>query len=594
MPPVAGRQGSSDLSARRAISRRSLLIRGVAVAGAASVVQPGWALGRRRTLASAEIAIVGGRVLSMDKAVGDASAVAIAGGRVIAVGSDADVRALVGPQTEVIDARGATVMPGVHDGHSHPFSGGRLLTQPNLDYALLDLEQFVNRIRKLLASSADREPDGWLEVELWDATAMDKLPTKKDLDALPTRRPILVYSIDGHIALANSRALEIAGIDASTPDPPGGEIRRGPGREPNGILLDNAVGLVAAQIPPPTAEQNADALAASYDLMAQAGITTCLHASTSEAELAALAALADRGPLAVRPHVALTVEAEESEDPAAMLARVEGLRNSYARPGIAIDNLKLFFDGVIEYPTQTAALLKPYRVDKGTKEDPRWVRGKDRGPTYWRPKIAEAAVAAADAAGWQVHVHAIGDRAARSALDAFEAALAVNGRRDNRHTICHLELVDPKDFPRFGKLGVLASMQMQWAERDSYTVERLRDYLGAQALAQHLPRRLPAQGRGAALRRQRLAGGPTAALPPDRDGRQSHRRRGLCRRPEAALPRPGHSPAPVAGHAYPQQRLPAAPGVVQRPPRARPRRRPRDLRPGPARRAAEEGLEGEG
>ena len=210
----------------------------------------------------------------------------------------------------------------------------------------------------------------------------------------------------------------------------------------------------------------------------QAGITTCLHASAGETELAALAALADRGPLPVRPHVALTVEAEEAADPATMLARVADLRSTYARPGVEIDNLKLFFDGVIEYPTQTAALLKPYRVNKGTKDDPRWVRGKDRGPTYWKPSVAGPAVAAADAAGWQVHVHAIGDRAVRSALDAFEGAIAANGRTDGRHTITHLELVDPKDFPRFGKLGVLASMQMQWAERDSYTVERLRDYLG--------------------------------------------------------------------------------------------------------------------
>ena len=120
-------------------------------------------------------------------------------------------------------------MPGIHDGHSHPFDGGALLTQPSLNYAILDLEQFVKRVRKLLEKTADREPDGWMEVQLWDATAMDKLPTKEDLDRLPTRRPIIVYSLDGHIALANSRALAIAGIDASTSDPPGGEIRRGPG-----------------------------------------------------------------------------------------------------------------------------------------------------------------------------------------------------------------------------------------------------------------------------------------------------------------------------------------------------------------------------
>ncbi len=479
MPPVGGDLGRSALSSRRAISRRSFLERGAAVAGAGAVAaaRPGWAFARRRAQ-TAETMIVGGRVLAMDASVRGATAVAVAGGKLIAVGSDDEVRALAGAATETIDAGGATVMPGIHDGHSHPFDGGTLLTQPSLNYAILDLKQFKHRVARLLKKTADREPDGWMEVQLWDATAMDRLPTKRDLDELATQRPILVYSLDGHIALANSRALQIAGIDASTPDPPGGEIRRGQGREPTGILLDDAIGLVSSKVPPPSPEQDADALAAGYELMAEAGITTCLHASARERELAALATLADRGPLPLRPHVALWVEAEDAADPGALLAHAADLRSTYARPGIAIDNLKMFFDGVIEYPTQTAALLRPYRVNKGTKDNPRWTRGSDRGPTYWEPRIAKPMITAADAAGWQVHVHAIGDRAARSALDGFEAAIAANGRTDNRHTIAHLELVEPHDFPRFGELGVLASMQMQWAERDSYTVQRLRDYLG--------------------------------------------------------------------------------------------------------------------
>jgi predicted amidohydrolase YtcJ len=466
------------LSFRSPISRRAFVKRGAAVAGAATLTGPAAALGRRRGVATAETAIVGGRVLSLAGSAARATAVAIAGGKLIAVGSDAEVQATAGPQTEVIDAGGATVIPGIHDGHSHPFSGGQQLTAPTLKYAILDLEQFVNRIKRLLANSTDREPDGWLKVSLWDATSMDKLPTKADLDQLPTQRPVIVVSLDGHIALANSRALTLAGITGATSDPPGGEIRRGPGNEPTGILLDNAIGLVTSLIPPPTPEQNADALAAGYELMAEAGITTCLHASVSETELAALAALSDRGPLPLRPHLALRVDAAEAADPAAMLARVEALRSTYGRPQITIDHLKMFFDGVIEYPTQTAALLKPYLVNTGSDNDPHWVPGKDRGPTYWPPAIARAAITAADAAGWQVHVHAIGDRATRSALDAFEAAIAANGRSDHRHTIAHLELVDPADFPRFARLGVLASMQMQWAERDSYTVDRLRDYLG--------------------------------------------------------------------------------------------------------------------
>lgn len=420
----------------------------------------------------------GGTVISLDRATRGATAVAIGGGRVLAVGSDAEVGATAGPATEAIQLEGRTLMPGIHDGHTHPLAGGRLLSAPTLNYAILTLEQFVNRIRRLLERTASAEPDTWLDVSLWDASSMRQVPDKADLDQLETRRPILVTSLDGHIALANSRALELAGINASTPDPQGGEIRRGPGREPTGILLDSAIALVSRLIPPPTDEQNADALAAAYALMAEQGITSCLHASTREPELAALALLADRGPLAVRPHVALRVDAAEGADPAGMLARADALRSTYERPGVAIDNLKLFFDGVIEYPTQTAALLRPYRVNRGTERNPDWGPGKSRGPTYWKPAVAKAAVAAADAAGWQVHVHGIGDRAVRVALDSFEAALRANGATDNRHTITHLELVDPADMGRFAALGVLASMQMQWAERDSYTVDNLKEYLG--------------------------------------------------------------------------------------------------------------------
>jgi predicted amidohydrolase YtcJ len=447
------------------------------VAGGAALASPGLALGRRRAPA-ADLVIKGGAVITVDQTLPAASAVAIGTGKVLAVGSDDQALAHAGAGTEIIDADGATVMPGIHDGHSHPFSGGQLLTAPSLNYAILDIPTFLKRIGKMLARSSSDEPDGWLVVSLWDASGMAKLPDRHDLDRLDTRRPILVYAIDGHIALANSRALELAGIDAATKDPPGGEIVRDRKRRPTGILLDNAIGLVAALVPPPTVEDNADDLAAGYGMMAKAGITTCLHAAVDEAELAAVAALADRGELPVRPHLALLVEAEEARDPEAMLARVEALRATYARPGIEIDNLKMFFDGVIEYPTQTAALLEPYRVNKGTKKNPRWVRGKDRGPTYWPPQAARAAIVAADAAGWQVHVHGIGDRAVRTALDSFEAARSANGPGDARHTITHLELVHPDDFPRFADLGVLASMQMQWAERDSYTIDRLRGYLG--------------------------------------------------------------------------------------------------------------------
>ena len=233
------------------------------------------------------------------------------------------------------------------------------------------------------------------------------------------------------------------------------------------------------KIPPLTTEQNADALQVAHKEIAQQGVTSYLDASAGEAELAALAALADRGQLTVRPYAAITVGPELAADPAGLLARLERLRSAHARRGVTIGTVKMFFDGVIEHPTQTAALLEPYRVNKGTKRNPRWVPGKSRGPTYFRQGVANRAIAALDAAGWQVHVHAIGDRAVRSALDACEAARRRRPSGDNRHTITHLELVDPSDFRRFRRLGVLASMQLQWAEQDSYTVDALKPYIGA-------------------------------------------------------------------------------------------------------------------
>jgi predicted amidohydrolase YtcJ len=457
------------------ITRRRFVRDGAAVAAGAALAGPASALAQS---GPAETVLRGGRVLTVSGR-RMAEAVAVRGGRIAYVGTSAGAAAFIGPATQVIDLRGRTLMPGIHDGHTHPLAGGLVLTKPTLNYRKLDLREFLAALRRILARTTGHEPDGWLSVDLWEPSGMDRQPTKEDLDRLPTTRPILVVDLSGHTAVANSRALELAGITASTRNPPGGQIRRGRGGEPTGILLDSAIGLVSERIPPLSTAQNADALDAAHREMAEQGITSYLDASAGETELAALAALADRGPLTIRPSAAITVSPRRAADAEALLARLEQLRTAYGRAGVALRTVKMFFDGVIEHPTQTAALLEPYRVNKGTKRNPRWGPGKSRGPTYFKQRVANSAIAALDAAGWQVHVHAIGDRAVRSALDAFEHARRRGGRSDNRHTITHLELIHPRDFRRFGRLGVLASMQLHWAERDSYTVDSLKPYLGA-------------------------------------------------------------------------------------------------------------------
>ena len=415
---------------------------------------------------AADLILSGGRILTL---AGDeeVEALAVAGGRIVYAGTDAGVREHTGPATEVLALGGRMVLPGIHDAHLHPLSGGQLLASPTLDYRRLGKAAFLEAIAGLLAAHPG---DGWLVVDLWDATTMDAQPVKEDLDALDGARPILVVSLDGHIGLASSRALALGGVTAATPDPPGGVVVRDADGAPTGILLDHALGLVMRHVPAPTPARDAAALRAAHETLVAHGVTSYLDASAGRTELAAVAALSDAGALLARPSAALLVSPELAADPAAMLAELEGLRAEFGRPDVTLRAAKLFLDGVIEHPTQTAALLEPYLVDG--------VPGPSRGPTYFAQDVADRAVAALDAAGWQVHVHAIGDRAARSALDAFAHARAVNGDRGNRHTIAHLELVHPDDLPRFAALGVLADLQLQWARRDPYTVEHVAPYLG--------------------------------------------------------------------------------------------------------------------
>ncbi len=424
-------------------------------------------------MSAADIVLAGGRVVTM--AGPDAEAVAVRDGRIAAVGSVDDIRPSIGPGTEVVDLVGRMLMPGIHDAHLHPLSGGVVLQRPTLDYRPLDKPAFLDTLRGLIGREPESAGDDWMTVDLWDATAMPEQPTRADLDALPTERPLLVVSLDGHIAVANSRALALAGVAAGTPDPAGGLILRDAAGEPTGILHDAAIALLEDEMPSPTAEQDAAALRAAHEELVRYGVTSYMDASAFEPELAAVAALSDAGGLLVRPSAAVTITPEQAEDPAAMLAHLDRMRATYARPDVTVRTAKFFLDGVIEHPTQTAAMLEPYLVPSG---DGGWEPGDDRGPTYFPQPVLDRAVTALDAAGWQVHVHAIGDRATRSALDAFAAARERNGASGLRHTIAHVEVLHPDDAGRFAALDVLADLQLQWAQRDPYTVEHLLPYLG--------------------------------------------------------------------------------------------------------------------
>ena len=246
----------------KSISRRQFVEGGAALAGGALLSGP-IAARAQGPAGPAQTVLRNGYVYTLDRANPVARAVAVAGGRVVFAGSVAGVEGFIGPATEVIDLGGRMVMPGIHDGHVHPLASGRQLTRPNLNSKALQHPAFIDAIARLLAKTRRFEPDTWLEVFGWDPVVMKKRPTKHDLDRLETSRPILVRSVDGHSALANSRALQIAGVTSSTPNPKGGRIARDKGGgEPTGFLYDNAIGLVGRELPEPTTEQDAASLRA--------------------------------------------------------------------------------------------------------------------------------------------------------------------------------------------------------------------------------------------------------------------------------------------------------------------------------------------
>ncbi len=302
--------------------------------------------------------------------------------------------------------------------------------------------------------------------------------TRGDLDRLNTTRPVMVENADGHKFWMNSAAIENAGIGESTPDPPEGEIGRDAGRRPNGFFADMDPGNWG-QAPPVTEESRLDWVRRTNADANRMGITSVFVPGGGEEEIAQWARLQDEGRLTLRVDLGLSAGfVRGNADLADLKAKIAALNDykRFARGLIGVSSVKVYCDGVMEYPAHTAAMLKPYRVNAGTPERPDWRPGSSRGPepscSDARPGFVEL-----DRAGWQIHVHAIGDRATRDALDNFQAALEKNGARDLRHAITHLEAIDDADVPRFGRLGVVASASLQWARRDAYLVGGTRGYI---------------------------------------------------------------------------------------------------------------------
>lgn len=425
----------------------------------------------------ADTVLRNGSVLTVDAHDRVAQAVALRRGRIAFVGSDRAVRRYVGKRTKVVDLRGRTAMPGLVDGHAHPLAGGDILDDCDLGNGEATIPELQAAIRACDAATPAKDGDDWLQVSNWNPVGVKPAGTvvsRHDLDAISTTRPIIVSASDGHNDWVNSRALEIAGITDSTPNPSDGEIVRDPDGSARGLLKDGAGGLVTAKIPGKTLDDSlADARRGQQALNAS-GVTTAVDASAGESTLRTWSTLARRGGLDLRLSSFLRID--NSQSPADAWSYASGLSKRYAAPGLTIKGVKFFLDGVMEYPAQTAALLQPYLVQR----DGRWTPGTDRGDLYFAQKPLDALVALFDRKGWRIHMHAIGDRAVRTGLDAVAAARRANHSSPRRlnAAIAHLQLVDPADYGRFRKLGVFADMQLQWGNRDVWTEEALGPFLG--------------------------------------------------------------------------------------------------------------------
>lgn len=447
-------------------------------------------------LPPADTVLRNGVIVTLDARDSLAHAIAIREGRIVYVGTDAGVGRYIGPATHVTDLNGRMVMPGLVDGHMHPLGGGAALMTCNLQYAPLTVAQFKEHVQACLDASRDQEPAGWLHVTGWYRQFMRPPGADVDaalLDTLDTARPVAVDSTDGHSIVANHRALALAAITAETPDVNDGRIVRDAAGVPTGVLEDGAQSALMKVLPKPSAADNLKATRAALAAMREQGITTFLDAAASAESLSAFSAIYKEGALTARAHFALLVSARDAADPK---AAVEGLKITRAlydtgpigpAPAITVRNAKIYLDGVLQAPAQTAALIAPYLVDKGKPGKPHWVPGTRTGDVYFAPDVLNPLLVALGEAGFEPHIHAIGDRAVHQALDGLEVLRNAVPDPALRLSIAHAELVAPADVARFRKLDVIPVMSFQWAKPGPDAIDATRDYLGPERYARMEP-----------------------------------------------------------------------------------------------------------
>ena len=411
--------------------------------------------------------------MTMDAVGRSAEAVAVKDGRILFVGSARDTASLVGPRTRRIDLAGRTLLPSFQDAHVHPAMAGVNLTRCPLHDLPRRLDAYLEAIAAYAATAQDRPwvlGDGWYMEAFPGGT-----PTRQDLDRVVPDRPAFFVNRDGHGAWVNSRALELAGIVHDTPDPADGRIERDASGEPSGTLHEGAMELVRDLLPETTTQELADGIQLAQAYLHRFGISAWQDAWVAPDDLTAYRMVAERGRLTGR---VVACQWWERERGAEQIDAMSERRRTGSLGRLSAGTVTIMQDGVAE--NYTAAMLVPYLDADGRSTG-------NRGISFVEPEALTGHVTRLDAEGFQVHFHALGDRAVREALDAIEAAREANGPSDGRHHLAHLQVVDPADIPRFRALGAAANMQPYWACHDAQMDDLTLPYLAPERAALQYP-----------------------------------------------------------------------------------------------------------
>ena len=396
----------------------------------------------------ADLIVTGARIYTVDAAHPMAEALAVQGTRLVFVGSASEAQVFRGPATRLVDAHGATIIPGMVDAHAHLLDVGQTLQQVSLSGAAT-YEEVIARVAARARTAA---PGTWIRGWGWDQNRWpgQRFPTQEALSAAVPGHPVLLDRVDGHAMLANARAMQLAGITRETRDPPGGRVLHDAAGNPTGVFVDNAEGLVARAVPAPTDAELEAAILGAVTELNRWGLTGVHDPGVRRQAIGVYERLARDGRLTLRDYLMIS---DDSATEAEYFAK--GPQSALYDGHLWIRAVKLYADGALG--SRGAALLSPYSDDPG-----------NTGLLVSTPEHLRDVSIRALKAGFQVATHAIGDRGNRIALDAYEAALRAVPTADHRFRIEHAQILNWLDIPRFAQLGVIPSMQAVHATSDMY------------------------------------------------------------------------------------------------------------------------------